>query len=74
MTNNGRVELCINNAWGTVCDHQWDAVDGNVVCKQLGYQPVGKFFLNSCLHGLAIYHYMNDWKKNFPCTKILLFH
>ena len=47
--NQGRVEICINNAWGTVCDNSWNELDGNVVCKQLGYQHVGKLIRDNIL-------------------------
>ena len=34
-SNEGRVEMCFGNVWGSVCDHDWDDRDAKVVCGGL---------------------------------------
>ena len=40
----GRIELCWNNEWGTICDDDWGRNEANVVCRQLGYLDMGKLY------------------------------
>ena len=38
MSESGRLEVCISNAWGTVCNNNWDVHDARVACRELGFQ------------------------------------
>ena len=53
----GRVEVCMNNAWGTICTEGASEDDVEVICKQLGRLPDGMFHKSVvCIHkGLCLY-------------------
>ncbi len=44
LRRNGTVEVCINNAWGTVCnDNYFDVIEAEAVCQQVaGFTSEGK--------------------------------
>jgi len=38
----GRVEVCMNEVWGSVCDSLWSSNEGRVTCRQLGFSQFGE--------------------------------
>lgn len=39
--NEGRLEICFRNHWGTICDDEFDAEDAALACMLLGYPAEG---------------------------------
>ena len=47
FNSTGRLEVCVNNIWGNVCDgyRYWGPENARVVCRQLGFSEDGKMIV-----------------------------
>ena len=41
----GRLEVCYNRAWGTVCSYAWGTTESRLACQLLGFQAYGINFM-----------------------------
>ena len=67
----GHVELCVNDTWGTICSDYFDDNDAVVVCRQLGYTPLGI----TCLPVNYVYNFAGSISMgNIKLQHYLPFH
>ena len=59
----GRIEIYHNGIWGTICDWYFNLIDGQAICRQLGYSQV------LTIYGSAHYNegYGPVWLSDINC-------
>ena len=67
----GRVEICVEGFWGTVCDNQvWGREEAIVVCRQLGQPSVG-MCICTLFKGNSVYRYLAKFSVKTKCGLII---
>ena len=72
MASRGRVEVCLDGGWTSVCDTMWTQEDAGVVCKQLGYSQATELGMyvhmdrtsKTCAQGHTCTFNSSDWSKS----------
>lgn len=54
----GRVEVCHEGVWGTVCNTRWSEGEAMVACRQLGHAESGNDFFNAEYGVVHMYMYV----------------
>ncbi len=52
IPSEGRIEICFNGHWGTICHDGWDSREARVVCREIGYPGNSEYcmYLKLCVH------------------------
>ena len=56
--DSGRIEICVNEDWSTVCDMGWNNVDARVACRQLGFSRYGEAINTKVIHSFCPLFFM----------------
>ena len=69
----GRVEVCINGSYGSVCSSpSWDNNGASAVCKQLGFSPYGEDLMFVQVSKLSFHLHLPLLLHLSPlCTQVL---
>lgn len=72
LTPEGRLEICVNGKWNTICDNSWSITGAEVICRQLNLATecrlrdflIWDFLYCFCLHPISrCLSYFPIWRR-----------
>lgn len=54
--NQGRLEVCRNGQWATVCAQRFNKIDATVVCRELGFSDKGNDIMAFLMKVVVVFH------------------
>ena len=59
----GRVEICVDNAFHTICENGWNNNDASVLCSELGFSRYGRSYSHYFVDNLSCFvsKVLLDW-------------
>ena len=49
--SSGRLQIYINNTWGTVCDDNFGSLEAGIACRQLGFTGYSSYYSAEDVYG-----------------------
>ena len=70
----GRLEINLDDSWGSVCSFGFGSLDGHVACRQLGFKGLNSITVNSSWYVKVTVEVLRAFMKRKKCMYFIRSH